>query len=42
LSAKEEVVLTKQLISQDVMVDIMYDLTILEAIKNQNPASWIL
>jgi hypothetical protein len=39
LSAKEEVVLTKQLISQDVMVDIMYDLTILEAIKNQNPAS---
>jgi hypothetical protein len=28
-----------RLIAQDVMVDIMYDLTILEAIKNQNPAS---
>lgn len=40
VSCKEEVVpKPKQLISQDVMVDIMYDLTILEAIKNQNPAS---
>ena len=40
VSCKEEVVpKPKQLIAQDVMVDIMYDLTILEAIKNQNPAS---
>lgn len=40
VSCKEEVVpKPKQLIAQDVMVDIMYDLTVLEAIKNQNPAS---
>jgi hypothetical protein len=40
VSCKEEVVpKPDRLIAQDVMVDIMYDLTILEAIKNQNPAS---
>lgn len=40
VSCKEDVVpKPKQLIAQDVMVDIMYDLTVLEAIKNQNPAS---
>ena len=40
LSCKEEIVpKPERLIAQDVMVDIMYDLTILEAIKNQNPAS---
>lgn len=40
VSCKEEVVpKPKQLIAQDVMFDIMYDLTVLEAIKNQNPAS---
>ncbi len=40
VSCKEEVIpKPERLIAQDVMVDIMYDLTILEAIKNQNPAS---
>lgn len=40
VSCKEEVVpKPDRLIAPDVMVDIMYDLTILEAIKNQNPAS---
>ncbi|MFV8356485.1 DUF4296 domain-containing protein [Flavobacterium sp. XS1P32] len=40
VSCKEEVVpKPDRLIAQDVMVDIMYDLTVLEAIKNQNPAS---
>ena len=40
VSCKEEVIpKPDRLIAQDVMVDIMYDLTILEAIKNQNPAS---
>ena len=40
VSCKEEFVpKPDRLIAQDVMVDIMYDLTILEAIKNQNPAS---
>ena len=40
VSCKEEIVpKPERLIAQDVMVDIMYDLTILEAIKNQNPAS---
>ncbi|MFV8268755.1 DUF4296 domain-containing protein [Flavobacterium sp. GT2N3] len=40
VSCKEEVVNKPQrLIDKDVMVDIMYDLSILEAIKNQNPAS---
>lgn len=40
VSCKEEVIpKPDRLIVQDVMVDIMYDLTILEAIKNQNPAS---
>ena len=40
VSCKEEVVTKpERLIAQDVMVNIMYDLTILEAIKNQNPAS---
>ena len=40
ISCKEEVVnKPKRLIEKEVMVDIMYDLSILEAIKNQNPAS---
>ena len=40
VSCKEEVIpKPDRLIAQDVMIDIMYDLTILEAIKNQNPAS---
>jgi len=40
ISCKEGVVnKPKQLIDKDVMVDIIYDLSILEAIKNQNPAS---
>jgi len=40
ISCKEEVVnKPKRLIDKDIMVDIMYDLSILEAIKNQNPAS---
>lgn len=40
VSCKEEVVnKPERLIEKDVMVDIMYDLSILEAIKNQNPAS---
>jgi hypothetical protein len=40
VSCKDEVVTKpKRLIAQEVMIDIMYDLTILEAIKNQNPAS---
>lgn len=40
VSCKEEIVpKPERLIAQYVMVDIMYDLTILEAIKNQNPAS---
>ena len=40
VSCKEEVVRKpKRLIEQDVMVNILYDLTILEAIRNQNPAS---
>ena len=40
VSCKEEVIpKPDRLIAQDVMVDIMYDLTVLEAIKNQNPAS---
>ena len=40
VSCKEEIIpKPERLIAQDVMVDIMYDLTILEAIKNQNPAS---
>ena len=40
VSCKEEVVnKPERLIEKDVMVDIMYDLSILEAIRNQNPAS---
>ena len=40
VSCKDEVVnKPEQLIEKDVMVNIMYDLSILEAIKNQNPAS---
>ena len=40
VGCKEEVVnKPEQLIEKDVMVNIMYDLSILEAIKNQNPAS---
>ena len=40
VSCKEEVVpKPERLIAKDVIVNIMYDLTILEAIKNQNPAS---
>jgi hypothetical protein len=40
ISCKEEAVnKPKRLIDKDVMIDIMYDLSILEAIKNQNPAS---
>ena len=40
VSCKDEnVKQPKQLIKKEVMVDILYDLTILEAIKNQNPAS---
>ena len=40
VSCKEEVVpKPERLIAKDVIVDIMYDLTVLEAIKNQNPAS---
>jgi hypothetical protein len=40
VSCKEEVVNEpERLIEKDVMVDIMYDLSILEAIRNQNPAS---
>lgn len=39
-SCKEEVVKKpKQLIEKDVMVNVLYDLSILEAIRNQNPAS---
>ncbi|MFV8359130.1 DUF4296 domain-containing protein [Flavobacterium sp. LS1P3] len=40
VSCKEEVVnKPERLIEKDVMVSIMYDLSILEAIRNQNPAS---
>ncbi|MDP3680858.1 MAG: DUF4296 domain-containing protein [Flavobacterium sp.] len=40
VSCKEEVVnKPERLIEKDVMVDIMYDLSVLEAIRNQNPAS---
>ena len=40
VSCKDEVVnKPEQLIEKDVMVNIMYDLSILEAIRNQNPAS---
>lgn len=40
VSCKDEVVnKPERLIEKDVMVDIMYDLSILEAIRNQNPAS---
>lgn len=40
VSCKEEVVnKPERLIEKDVMVDIMYDLSILEAIKYQNPTS---
>ncbi|MDI5886826.1 DUF4296 domain-containing protein [Flavobacterium yafengii] len=40
VSCKEEVVnKPERLIEKDVMVNIMYDLSILEAIRNQNPAS---
>ena len=40
VSCKEEVVSKpERLIEKDVMVSIMYDLSILEAIRNQNPAS---
>ena len=40
VSCKQEVVnKPEQLIEKDVMVDVMYDLSILEAIKYQNPAS---
>lgn len=40
LSCKDEVVdKPEHLIDEDVMVDIMYDLTVLEALRNQNPAS---
>ena len=40
VGCKEEVVnKPERLIEKDVMVNIMYDLSILEAIKNQNPAS---
>jgi hypothetical protein len=40
VSCKEEVVnKPERLIEKDVMVDIMYDLSVLEAIKYQNPTS---
>lgn len=40
ISCKEEAVKKpERLIEKDVMVNIMYDLSILEAIRNQNPAS---
>jgi hypothetical protein len=40
VSCKDEVVnKPEQLIEKDVMVNIMYDLSILEAIRNQNPTS---
>lgn len=40
VGCKEEVVnKPERLIEKDVMVNIMYDLSILEAIRNQNPAS---
>ncbi len=40
VSCKQEVInKPEQLIEKDVMVDVMYDLSILEAIKYQNPAS---
>ena len=40
ISCKEEVVQKpERLIEKDVMVDVMYDLAVLEAIKYQNPAS---
>ncbi|MGO4904713.1 DUF4296 domain-containing protein [Flavobacterium sp. W20_MBD1_R3] len=40
VSCKDEVIQKPdRLIDKDVMVDIMYDLSILEAIKYQNPAS---
>ncbi|TDE31808.1 DUF4296 domain-containing protein [Flavobacterium ranwuense] len=40
VSCKEEVVnKPERLIEKDVMVDIMYDLSVLDAIKYQNPAS---
>lgn len=40
VSCKEDIVpKPERLIAKDKMVDIMYDLTVLEAIKNQNPAS---
>lgn len=40
VSCRDEVVnKPEQLIEKDVMVNIMYDLSILEAIRNQNPTS---
>lgn len=40
ISCKEEVVKKpERLIDKDVMINVMYDLTVLEAIKYQNPAS---
>lgn len=40
ISCKEEVVQKpERLIEKDVMIDIMYDLAVLEAIKYQNPVS---
>lgn len=40
VSCKDEVVnKPEQLIEKDVMVNIMYDLSVLEAIRNQNPTS---
>ncbi|TDE54900.1 DUF4296 domain-containing protein [Flavobacterium sp. GT3P67] len=40
VSCKEEVVnKPERLIEKDVMIDIMYDLSVLDAIKYQNPAS---
>lgn len=39
VSCKEEVEKPNRLIEKDVMVNIIYDLSLLEAIKYQNPAS---